>query len=178
MDTLSSESNNPTKVLRLLIETVKITSRDGERPEVVVCGVRYRNYDLLKVARLLPNEELQPEDRALVDAIFDKRQKTYSMTGHNLAHRANSIAADASMRRVLRDPSMMASGSASTGDAEVRFAERGFSKRTVKALMDGGIDTPERLLFLEDAVIKECPGIGRASLEEVKAYRTKFGARE
>jgi hypothetical protein len=34
---------------------------------------------------------------------------------------------------------------------------------------------PERLLFLDDAVVKECPGIGKVSLEEVKTYRAKFG---
>ena len=33
----------------------------------------------------------------------------------------------------------------------------------------------EKLIFLDDAVIKKCPGIGKVALEEVKAYRTKVG---
>jgi hypothetical protein len=145
---------------------------------VVVGGVRYRGYDLLKVAQLLPDEELQPGDRSLVEKIFIKKQKTYRSTGYNLAHRANSIAAAAAHRRIADLPSVRASARAMLGDFEAcgRFAQRGFSDRTVKALTDGGVDWPERLLFLDDAVIKECPGIGKASLEEVRAYRVKVGS--
>jgi hypothetical protein len=31
--------------------------------------------------------------------------------------------------------------------------------------MDGGVDAPERLLFLDDAAIKECLSIGKVSFE-------------
>jgi hypothetical protein len=180
MTTLTAETNDPSKLLRLLIEAVNVTHREGERPEVMVGGVRYRGYDLLKVASLLPDEELRPEDQALVAEIFQKRQKTYSQTGANLAHRANGIASNKRMVAAMRTPSAMAHARTQAGDWEVRelFNGRGLSERTVKALMDGGIDAPERLLFLADAVVKQCPGVGKASLEEVKAYRTRFGPGE
>jgi hypothetical protein len=66
-----------------------------------------------------------------------------------LAHRANSIAA---AKRSIAITSSLRGG-------------RGFSELTVKALMDGGVDAPERLLFLDDAATKECLSIGKVSFE-------------
>jgi hypothetical protein len=40
------------------------------------------------------------------------------------------------------------------------FRRRGMSDRTVNALIDRGIDAPERLLFAAEADLKNIPGIG------------------
>ena len=54
------------------------------------------------------------------------------------------------------------------------FGDRGFSDRTVTALVDCSIDAPERLLFMNEASLKTIPGIGKASLKEIMAYRSRF----
>jgi DNA-directed RNA polymerase alpha subunit len=54
------------------------------------------------------------------------------------------------------------------------FRDRGFSDRTIDALIAHGIDTPERLLFAPEADLKSIPGIGKASFEEIMRYRTRF----
>ena len=58
--------------------------------------------------------------------------------------------------------------------ASMRFQQRGLSDRTVNALVAGGIDTPERLLFMTDIDLRSIPGIGRSSLAEIKTYRERF----
>jgi DNA-directed RNA polymerase alpha subunit len=54
------------------------------------------------------------------------------------------------------------------------FKDRGFSERTIEALVACGIDAPERLLFSTEAELKQIPGIGKASLEEIIKYRARF----
>jgi len=54
------------------------------------------------------------------------------------------------------------------------FEHRGFSERTIKALLDCGIDSPERLLFMTIAQLRDVPGLGRISLGEIKRYRSRF----
>ena len=54
------------------------------------------------------------------------------------------------------------------------FDHRGFSSRTIDALVARGIDAPERLLFATEAELKQIPGIGRASFDEIMRYRARF----
>jgi DNA-directed RNA polymerase alpha subunit len=54
------------------------------------------------------------------------------------------------------------------------FKYRGLSHRTIKALVDCGIDAPERILFMPEAHLRRIPGVGAASLKELKAYRARF----
>jgi hypothetical protein len=54
------------------------------------------------------------------------------------------------------------------------FRNRGFSERTIRALMDCSIDAPERLLFMKPADLKKIPGVGKGSVDEIMRYRAKF----
>ena len=54
------------------------------------------------------------------------------------------------------------------------FRNRGFSERTIKALLDCSIDQPERLLFMQPADLKKIPGVGKASFDEIMRNRAKF----
>jgi hypothetical protein len=54
------------------------------------------------------------------------------------------------------------------------FKNRGLSHRTIKALVDCGIDAPERILFMPEAHLRRIPGVDAASLKELKAYRARF----
>jgi hypothetical protein len=54
------------------------------------------------------------------------------------------------------------------------FSDRGFSDRTVKALVARGIDAPERLLFASEAELRKIPGIGKSSFDEIMRYRARF----
>ena len=54
-----------------------------------------------------------------------------------------------------------------------RFQNRGFSERTIKALAKS-VDAPERLLFMPEHEIEKIPGIGEASVREIRLYREKF----
>jgi hypothetical protein len=74
-------------LLDLLIEAVKL----DERPSMVVNGKTYAPYELLRVADLLPNDELLPHHQSIVDGMFTKRQHGYQRTAYNLAHRANAM---------------------------------------------------------------------------------------
>lgn len=56
----------------------------------------------------------------------------------------------------------------------ITFNERGFSDRTIQALSDYGIDAPERILFMTESELREIPGVGAASIKELKAYRQRF----
>jgi hypothetical protein len=58
--------------------------------------------------------------------------------------------------------------------SRVAFLVRGFSDRTVDALIAHGVDAPERLLFTVEADLKDIPGIDNASFNEIMRYRTRF----
>ena len=58
--------------------------------------------------------------------------------------------------------------------ARFPFRHRGLSDRTIQALVDCSIDSPERLLFMTEKEIRLIPGIGKVSLVEIIAYREKF----
>ena len=54
------------------------------------------------------------------------------------------------------------------------FRDRGLSDRTVKALLDCGIDMPERVLFMTPAQLAVIRGVGKTSLGEIMRYRARF----
>ena len=54
-----------------------------------------------------------------------------------------------------------------------QFQNCGFSERTIKALAKS-VDAPERLLFMTEHEIEKIPGIGEASVREIRLYREKF----
>ena len=54
------------------------------------------------------------------------------------------------------------------------FNGRGFKARTVEAIVACGIYEPERLLFMSGTQLKNIPGIGKASMSKITAYRNRF----
>src|ERR1700746_3429503 len=58
--------------------------------------------------------------------------------------------------------------------AQLPFRQRGLSDRTIQALVDCSIDSPERLLFMTEKEIQLIPGVGKVSMAEIVAYRVKF----
>jgi hypothetical protein len=54
------------------------------------------------------------------------------------------------------------------------FEHRGFSEHTIKVLLDCGMDSPERLLFMTIAQLRAVPGLDRVLLGEIKRYRSQF----
>jgi hypothetical protein len=54
------------------------------------------------------------------------------------------------------------------------FTARGFSHSSIKALVLGGIDAPERLLFTDEAELASIPGLDEVALEEIARYRAQF----
>ena len=63
----------------------------------------------------------------------------------------------------------------SMADQIVRFVDRGFSYRTIVALINSGIDFPEKLMNKSEAEILRTSGIGKICLAEIMKYREKFG---
>ena len=51
------------------------------------------------------------------------------------------------------------------------FDHRGFTERTIKALIAAGIEFPECLLSIDEAAISDLPGIGAAALREMRTYK-------
>ena len=58
--------------------------------------------------------------------------------------------------------------------ARMSFKAHGFSDRTIKALLEYGIDGPERLLGMEPRVIRCIPGVGDFCMKEIERYRARF----
>jgi hypothetical protein len=58
--------------------------------------------------------------------------------------------------------------------AQFPFRHRGLSDRTIQALVDCSIDSPERLLFMTEKEIQLIPGIGKVSMAEIILYRDSF----
>lgn len=56
-------------------------------------------------------------------------------------------------------------------DAKSLFRDKGLSDRTIKALLDCGIDAPERLLFMTPDQLAVIRGVGKISLGEIMRYR-------
>jgi hypothetical protein len=54
------------------------------------------------------------------------------------------------------------------------FQNRGLSDRTIQALINYGLDAPERVLFMTEAQLRTIPGVGTASKRELRAYRVRF----
>jgi hypothetical protein len=59
---------------------------------------------------------------------------------------------------------------------------RGLSKQTIEALIDAGIDMPERLLFMDAKAISSLQGVGTTKLKEIRSLscdlRTRTDAEE
>jgi hypothetical protein len=53
------------------------------------------------------------------------------------------------------------------------FASRGFSVGTIDALVAGGVDLPEHLLFVPESDL-EGLGLGDAPMIEIRSYRERF----
>ena len=54
------------------------------------------------------------------------------------------------------------------------FKDCGFSDRTIRTLLKGGIDTPKRLLSMAPDQIRLIQGIGPTLMKEVERYRAQF----
>ena len=54
------------------------------------------------------------------------------------------------------------------------FEGRGFSERTIKALLGAGVDMPERLLLMPEKQFVCLVGVGKAAADEIRAYRRKL----
>ena len=55
-----------------------------------------------------------------------------------------------------------------------RFADRELTEDIAAALIGAGIYYPECLLFMRKTQLKNIPGIGKASLARIEAYRERF----
>ena len=53
------------------------------------------------------------------------------------------------------------------------FRDAGLSDHTVTALLNSGIDAPNRLLSIKPADIAVIPGIGKNSLDKIMRYRAR-----
>ena len=153
-----------------LLEALKVIRRTGRRPTITVNGKLYASHDLRKIAALLPDEDLQPHHQASVDVMFAKKQFGYRRTAYNIAERINSWRTEEQKQVALK----AGRTSALPVLEPFPFRHRGFSERTIRALMDCSIDAPERLLFMKPADLKKIPGLGKASLDEIMRYRAKF----
>jgi len=60
--------------------------------------------------------------------------------------------------------------------AGAMFTARGFSYSTIRALVVGGIDAPERLLFATETDLLAIPGIDKTASQEITQYRARFAA--
>ena len=87
MTTLTFTGTDFRGLLDLLIEAVKL----DERPSMVVNGKTYAPFELLRVADLLPDDDLLHHHQSIVDAMFARRQHGYRRAAYNLAHRANAM---------------------------------------------------------------------------------------
>ena len=59
----------------------------------------------------------------------------------------------------------------------LRFKNCGFSDRTIRALLAGGVATPERLPSMTPDQVRLIRGIGPALMKEVERYRAQFWKR-
>ena len=82
---------------------------------------------------------------------------------HKPGHAKRGAAATASVQGVLNKSTL-----------GYRFKGIGLSDRTIEALVDCSIDAPERLLFMEEAALKNIPGVGKVGQSEIAAYRAKY----
>ena len=58
--------------------------------------------------------------------------------------------------------------------AGAMFTARGFSYSTIRTLVVGGIDAPERLLFAPETELLAIPGIDESAAQEIAQYRARF----
>jgi hypothetical protein len=60
--------------------------------------------------------------------------------------------------------------------AGATFTARGFSYSTIRALVVGGIDAPERLFFATESDLLAIPGIDERAAQEIAQHRARFAA--
>ena len=101
MTTLRFDGADRRDLLEILIEAVRITEETGERPSLEVGGQLYAGYELVRVAKLLPDDELQDHHAAKLIGMFERPQHEYRRTAFHLAHRVNQIVAANQERREL-----------------------------------------------------------------------------
>jgi hypothetical protein len=171
MTTLQFTGTDLRGLIDVLIQAVKLS---GDKLPVI--EVNGKPYELLKAAALLPDGDLLPHHQEIIDSMFQKRQRGYHRTGYNLAHRAHENFHDAQRRKSLKSPEHQRTQRQSLHRMlePQPFQNRGLSDRTVKALLDCGIDAPERLLFMTTAQLAEIPGVGKVSFDEIMQYRSRF----
>lgn len=56
-----------------------------------------------------------------------------------------------------------------------RFEHRGLSERTINALVQNGVDAPERVLCKSKAELFRMKGVGDVSVREIVKYQEQFG---
>jgi hypothetical protein len=169
------DSRDGRDLIEILIEATKI-ARDESPLLVHVAGRTYQPHDLQKLVELLPDEDLLPRHESMIDGIFQKKQRGYRRTARNLITRVYQLQAEVVHRTSM---SAVARVFKHMHHAEVEsrpFMNRGLSDRTIKALLDCGIDAPERLLSMSLDDLRKIPGIGKMSLAEIDGYRARFRA--
>jgi DNA-directed RNA polymerase alpha subunit len=113
-------------------------------------------YTAAKLERKQGNRELADRLKAVGNRLMHKNYKATHPPEQKIA--ALTILAESATRILARTP----------------FQNRGFSDRTINALVAKGIDAPERLLFATEAELRRIPGVGPVSLAEITHYRARF----
>jgi hypothetical protein len=168
MTVLKFKGTDYRDLIGVLIEAIKITGTDRKQPSVEVNG---KVLALSELPGLLSYDEpMQPHHQKMLYSIFSKPQHSYGRAAQNLVTRINEVLTgrDRVMALAAMKPSVQES------QAELPYKNRGFSARTIKALIDCSIDAPERLLFMTEESLRKIPGVGKASLGEIMRYRTRY----
>jgi hypothetical protein len=110
----------------------------------------------------------RPANRAILSARFSHASE---MMAKAKEFRRQSRRSEVE-KEATRLATLMGSSIGQAGQTH-QFQDRGFSQRTIKVLAKS-VDAPERLLFMMEHEIEKIPGIGEASVREIRLYRKKF----
>ena len=169
MTVLKFKGTDYRDLIGVLIEAIKITGTERKRPSLEVNG---KVLALSELPGLLSHDEpLQPHHKKMLYAIFSKPQRGYGRTAQNLVTRiTQGLAGRERVMALAHSTKPLYQES----QAELPYKNRGFSDRTIRALIDCSIDAPERLLFMTEDSLQKIPGVGKASLGEIMRYRTRY----
>jgi hypothetical protein len=103
MTTLNFVGRDNRWLLETLVEACEVTDREGVCPSVLVNGRTYSKNQLLLVALLLPEEELQPHHMVLIESIFEETPPCYRRAALKLANLANATASVARAQKFLAE---------------------------------------------------------------------------
>jgi hypothetical protein len=78
-------------LLETLVEVCEITDIEGVRPTVVINGKQFSDGDLSHISLLMPDEDLQPHHRLMVESLIKTAPRDYRRGVASLAHLANAI---------------------------------------------------------------------------------------